>query len=364
MTVPSFRLISGVVISLLATAVFASDHAIAETPSGRTVSVAGVESLVEALRQAEQGDTILLADGVYRPQSLLRVSTDRLTIRSASGTRQTVILDGSDLTHGELLGLSDCSGVTIAGLTLQNVRWNALKIDSDRGGGVHSLTVRDCDFRNIWQRAIKSVRIREPEQAPRDVVVRQCRFMNDRPKTFADDPADGPDGPFGGNYVGGIDVMHARQWTIAGNEFRGIRGRSGNARAAIFMWVDSADSLIEDNLIVDCDRGIELGNSHLHPGIETHCSQVEVRDNRIARAAEGAITVTVTRDCRLLRNAINDPDNRFRRSIRIVGANPGLLVADNRIAGPPPRIEGDADDSITLRNNRHDLPASPFREPE
>jgi hypothetical protein len=332
-------------------------------PSGRTVSVENANQLDYALKQAQPGDTIMVADGHYRVTSMLRIGVDDLTLRGASGDRDAVVLDGADLNFGELIGLSNCSGVTIADLTLQNVRWNALKINSDQGDGVHRLTVHNCAFRNIWQRAIKSVQIREPQQAPSDVIIRYCRFSNDRPKELEDDLTDKPGASFDGNYVGGIDIMYARNWTIADNFFSSIRGRTGRGVAAIFLWVDSRDSLIERNIIVDCDRGIELGNAHIPPHITDHCTGVTARHNQITRAPIGAITATATRDCRIEHNAIHDPENRFRRSIRMVRHNPGLVVAENRIAGAAPQIEAEDRSEVTLRDNRDNLPPTVFRNP-
>jgi hypothetical protein len=331
--------------------------------SGRRVLAENVGQLEAALQQAQPGDSILVADGHYRLSSMLRIGVDDLTLRSASGNRDAVVFDGADLRFGELIGVSDCSGVTIADLTLQNVRWNALKINSDQGDGVHRLTVHNCAFRNIWQRAIKSVQIREPQQAPSGVVIRYCRFSNDRPKALEDDPADKPGASFDGNYVGGIDAMYARNWTISDNFFSSIRGRTGSGVAAIFLWVDSRDSVIERNIIVDCDRGIEIGNAHVPPHIIDHCTGVTVRHNQITRAPIGAITATATRDCRIENNAIHDPENRFRRSIRMVRHNPGLVVAENRIAGAAPQIEAEDRSEVTLRDNRANLPPSVFRNP-
>ena len=72
------------------------------------------------------------------------------------------MLDGGG-TLGELLTLRACSGVTIADLTVQNVRWNGIKIDTETG--VQRATIHNCVLHNIWQRAIKGVKV--PEAGPR-----------------------------------------------------------------------------------------------------------------------------------------------------------------------------------------------------
>ena len=54
-----------------------------------------------------------------------------------------------------------------------------------------------------------------------------------------------------GNYVGGMDVMFPRRWTISDNVFIGIHGKSWGARGAIFLWNDTTDCLVENNIMVD-----------------------------------------------------------------------------------------------------------------
>ena len=95
-------------------------------PRGRgpTVEVSDVPGLIEALSSASPGQTILLADGHYMMGRYVKISADNVTLRSASGRRERVIIDGAQSRHHELLGISDCSGVTIADLTIQNIRFS------------------------------------------------------------------------------------------------------------------------------------------------------------------------------------------------------------------------------------------------
>ena len=240
-------------------------------PTGEVIRVGDVDELHAAARRVKPGGTILLADGVYPVTRTVVISTDRVTLRSESGQRHRVVLDGGG-TLGELLTLRACSGVTIADLTVQNVRWNGIKLDSETG--VQKATIRNCVLHNIWQRAIKGVKVPEAGREatrPRDCLIEYSLFVNDRPKRFEDDPADTAQN-FDGNYVGGIDVMYATGWTIRDNVFIGIRGRTGSARGAVFLWHDSRDCVVERNVIVDCDSGICLGNSSKPADVAIHCT--------------------------------------------------------------------------------------------
>jgi len=318
------------------------------TPAGEVINVANAEALFAAVRRVRPGGTILLADGVYPMTRTLVIATDGVTLRSRSGRRGDVVLDGGG-TLGELFTIRRCTGVTVADLTIQNVRWNGIKLDSDTG--VQRATIRNCVLHNIWQRAVKGVKVPEADRErlrPRGCRVEYCLFVNDRPKRYEDDPADTAQS-FGGNYVGGIDVMYAIGWTIADNVFVGIHGRTGSARGAVFLWHDSRDCVVERNVVVDCDSGICLGNSFKPPDVAFHCRGVVVRNNFVTRAPENGILADFTRDCAILHNTVHDPGSRLGRLIRLVHDNNGLRVENNLLSGPGPLIETVS--QLTLRNN-------------
>jgi len=307
-------------------------------PAGPVLRVASVTELYTAAAQVPPGGTILVADGHYRLPRYLELRTDDVTLRSESGQRDQVILDGEGRL-GELLGITACSGVTIADLTVQNVKWNGIKLNCDRG--VRRVTIYNCVIHNVWQRGIKGVMVPEQNREqlrPADCRVQYCLFYNDRPKRYEDDEADRPDN-FRGNYIGGMDIMYAQRWTISDNVFVGIRGRSGEGRGAIFLWVDARDCLVERNVLIDCDSGICLGNSHRAPGTITHCTGCVVRNNFVTRCTENGILADYTRDCRILHNTIHDPSSPLKRLIRLVHDNDGLVVAHNLLSGPAMRIE-------------------------
>jgi hypothetical protein len=315
-------------------------------PSGVIVRVSDVESLVGAVQNAEPGQTILVADGHYRLPHYVEIRADNVTLRGASGRRERVVLDGDRSRDGELLGFRSCSGVTVVDLTIQNVRWNGFKVNSETN--VQRLTIRNCVIHNIWQRGVKGVKV-PPENRdairPRDCRIQYCLFYNDRPKRLSDDSADIADG----NYIAGIDVMYARDWIISDNVFVGIQGRTGEGRGAVFLWFDSRGCIVERNVIVDCDIGVRLGNAHRADGVLLHCRSCEVRNNFITRTPEGGIVTVFTKDCRVAHNTMYDPDSPMSRLLRMVFANDGLLVANNLMVGPG--LSNESDSNIQFVRN-------------
>ncbi len=321
-------------------------------PAGRRViRVSTVDELYEAAEKIKPGGTILIEDGHYMMPRYFALHTDNVTMRSASGQRDRVVIDGARSRHNELVAVSRCRRVTIADLTIQNIEANGFKINSDTG--VHEVTIYNCVIHNIWERGVKGVPgpvVEGKRIPPRNCRVQYCLFYNDRPKRLSDDSAEAENPErFGGNYVGGIDIMTAKEWVISDNVFIGIRGRTGAGRGAIFIWNGSEDCIVERNIIIDCDSGICLGNSH-RSRWPIHCTRCIVRSNFVTRCPENDILADYTRDCRIYNNSVHDPESRLQRLIRVVHDNDGLLVVNNLFSGPGIRVEM-VEGEIDLRNN-------------
>jgi hypothetical protein len=125
--------------------------------------------------------------------------------------------------------------------------------------------------------------------------------------------------------------------------FVGIQGRTFEGRGAVFLWFDAQRCIVERNIIIDCDVGLQLGNPHRADGVQYHCVGCVARNNFITRAPQAGIVTVYTKDCRLLHNTIHDPQNRLSRLLRMVFTNDGLVVANNLLSGPGMRNESDSD---------------------
>ncbi|MFV1968673.1 MAG: right-handed parallel beta-helix repeat-containing protein [Pirellulaceae bacterium] len=319
-------------------------------PTGEIIKVNNVVELVAAADEVKPGGTILIADGIYRPARTLRIATDHVTLRSESGDRTKVVLDFADCRHHEGVAFDRCSGATIADLTVANVRQNGIKINSNRD--VDRVTIYNVISHNVWQRHIKGVAVPDQDGRPGFVEgcrVQYCLFYNDRPKQRGDEPWEDSEPRMGFNYIGGMDIMNAKNWVVSDNVFTGIHGKTGEARGAIFMWHNGTDCVIERNIIIDCDTGICLGNSSAR-GERRHANGFVVRNNFIVRCSESNILADHTRDCKILNNTVHDPRSRNGRLLRAVHANDGLIVAHNIFSGPRISIEK-VEGRIDVRNN-------------
>jgi lysophospholipase L1-like esterase len=306
-----------------------------ESP-GRQVAVRTVEQLFTAVKDAQPGDSIALADGTYRMPVFLDIRTDRVTLRGASGNRDAVIIDGSDSRHGELIGITGCSGVTIANLTVQNIKWNGIKINADKA--TQAVTIYNCVLHNIWQRGVKSPNVPKNKQAlsPRNCRVQYCLFYNDRPKRFSDDETDTAN-RFNGNYIGGIDVKNTIDWQITDNVFIGIQGRTREGRGCIYISENGQGCLIARNIFLDSDIGIALGNPSL--GYSQHQAiNCIARDNLVVDCPETGILACYTKDCRIENNTVVESDSQKGRLLWVQKSNEGLQATNNTLVGAPIRL--------------------------
>lgn len=299
-------------------------------PTGDVIHAANVKELFDAAESIQPGGTIVLADGHYQLPSVLTLAPDNITLRSRSGNRHKVILDGTNNRHGELV-LIRGKGITVADLTIQNIKWNGFKIASELGA--QQARIYNCVIHNIWQRGVKASHIppSKSELYPRDCRVQFCLFYNDRPKKFEDDSTDTPK-TYDGNYIGGIDVKNTIGWTISDNVFVGIQGRTREGRACVYISEEGRDCVIERNMMIDCDVGIALGNPS-RVGDWMHAIDCVVRNNFITRCPETGILACYTKNCRILHNTVHEPDSRYGRLIWVQNINDGLVVENNLVSG-------------------------------
>jgi hypothetical protein len=130
-------------------------------------------------------------------------------------------------------------------------------------------------------------------------------------------------------YIGGVDAHNVRNWIVRHNIFKAIRSPSGDvAEFTIHFWSGSADTLVEGNTIINCDRAIGLGL-----GDRGHQRGI-VRNNMIYHnAVEGfadvAIAVESAPDAQVYNNTIYQ-EHGYPNAIEYrFTATTGVLIANN-----------------------------------
>lgn len=313
-------------------------------PAGEVITVSSERQLQSAINAAADHTTIVIADGTYKLTGTIYIDhKEGLTIRSLSGRRDSVILDGQDKVEW-VFDVRGGRDITIAGLNFQNATRFGIRMlgDSD----VDGLHVSNCVFHNIWVRMIKGTHPARPEDyadhlnspeytqkiRPRNGSIRYCLFLNDHPKTNANDG-------FHGDYVAAIDMMMLKDWVISDNVFIGIRGRNGAGRGAIFVWVGSEGVTAERNVFFDCDRSIAYGNPsgdcplHMTGGI--------IRNNFIVAGSRGyaAVELARTSGCQVYNNTVLCPRSN-EPAIHVMQRTENDLIVNNILMGEPTAREG------------------------
>jgi hypothetical protein len=229
-------------------------------PSGDTLSVTPEEAddLPGIVQGAAEGTTILLEDGTYQmsggDESARRIQITKpgISLRSASGDRDAVIIDGEYLTE-EIITVS-ASDVTIADITIREAVNHPIHVY----GGDADITGVLLYNLHIIDGGEQFVKVNTGGNGTTTYVDDgrlECSLFE-----MTDDGRPNVERDPGGCYTGGIDAHQARGWVVRRNTFRDIYCETeGLAEHAIHFWRNSRDTLVEQNTIVKCARGVGFG---------------------------------------------------------------------------------------------------------
>jgi hypothetical protein len=208
-----------------------------------------VRSLLRKLSAASPDTTLLLADGVYAlaPNQSLEVNTPRVTLTSASGRRDAVIIEGGY--NNVSINTND---VTVANLTLRYPKFHAIQVRGEKG--LQGIKIYNAHLVDAGQQFVKVSTGDGTKGKSADNGLVACSLIEYT--TYARGTDVTPP-----SYTNGVDILAGKGWVIRDNVFRRIRSQAGPAGPAILAWKNAMDSVVQRNLIVDCWRGIALGLS-------------------------------------------------------------------------------------------------------
>ena len=218
-------------------------------PTGPTIDVASAQAILNAVAEADEGDTILISNGTYNTGTI-EVYTPGITIRSASGNRNDVILNNE---YGGDSGLIIyASNVTVADITIANSGKH----------GIHVMPSQDSDTLNT---KIYNVKIVDPGQ-------KAIQITHGLSPYFADDGevacSELELTDMGRNevlrinsncYTGGVHGFRVMGWTVRDNLIKGFWCEEGLAGPGVIFATGSRDNVVERNQLADNARGIWFG---------------------------------------------------------------------------------------------------------
>jgi hypothetical protein len=218
---------------------------------------------------AASGTTILLHDGYYDMSGgdsshRLIFSAPGVTLRAASGDREAVILDGGYVT-GELVSIQ-ASDTTIADLTLMRAYYHPIHV-SGPDVPISNVLIHNVHVIDPGEQAIK---VNPVGAGTVDHSTLECSHLE---LTDAGRPH------IRNNcYTGGLDAHEATGWLVRRNLIEGFWCDDGLSEHGIHMWRLCQDTVVEENLVVDCARGIGFG---LGDGDDGHIGGI-IRNNFVA----------------------------------------------------------------------------------
>ncbi len=222
----------------------------AESSAQQIVTTVG--QLYSAIDNANSGtgdSTILVADGTYTLDSgALIIRADGVTVRGMSGSRDAVIIEGQGMYNSAVTQAFQIAAddVTLETLTIRLVSTHAVQVHGEPPFDADRVVLRDLRIQDAGEQLVK-VSSDYSGGFSEDGLVEGCELEYTA--------GIGPQW-----YIGGVDALFARNWTVRGNTFRGIRSpESRVAGHAIQFWTSSEYTLAERNIIINCDRGIGYG---------------------------------------------------------------------------------------------------------
>jgi len=319
-------------------------------PQGNVAVVNDAARLIAAVEGAADSSTILIADGAYKlPRLMYMRGKKNVTLRGASGDPAKVVLSGkgwdSEDKQDDILRIGNCENITVAHITFTDCHAYGVKVQAeDNPKNIH---IYNCHFRDIGTRAVKgSGSAGRSGSGARGGSIRYCRFENTKipPAHWL----------YGGNYISAIDMMALDGWMISDNVFKNIKGRTGGARAAVFIWVLSKNVTVERNLIIDCDRGVAFGNPSVSTSNvgsdESHVQNGICRNNFIVPGPDAGIELWWVDGARIYSNTIWRREGTGR-GIRCGTRLKNVHVANNLVRGQILNESGGAGSDLRLEKN-------------
>ncbi len=217
--------------------------------TGNTVTLNDTQTgeLMGRVADAQTGDTILLEDGEYNLHGdYLRFVVPGVTLRSASGNREAVILDG-DYETTEIIQIN-APDITIADLTLREAYYHPIHV-STSGADTTGTLIYNVHIIDAREQAIKINPHDDGYYTDDGEIACSHLELTDEGRPIVDNNC----------YTGGVDAHQSMGWHIRDNLIEGYWCDYGLSEHGIHLWRACRDTLVERNVLRNNARGIGFG---------------------------------------------------------------------------------------------------------
>ncbi len=252
-----------------------------------TIWVSNVDELMHTVQSTKEGNkVVIIKDGTYELRDRLWLTGNNLIYRSESENRDKVILKGNGM-NGSVGFIFSVTGNNFAvkDLTIGEVKYHGIQVHGEKDAD--NIYVQNVRFYNIRQQMIKgSFDKNKPENHTDNGIVENCLFEYTAGHSYY-------------YYCGGIDIHHGLNWRVSNCTFKNIYSpENALSEGGIHFWNNSESTLIENNVFINCDRGIMLGfdNSPQKGGI--------IRNNMLYVTRDVGIYLCNATDVKVYNNSI------------------------------------------------------------
>lgn len=287
-------------------------------PSDTVSTVGELQAALSTANSSNGQRNIILMPGTYVLSSnLLFISANMsdLTIRGITGNAEDVILKGQGWNDNSVTHIFNVAAdrFTLADMTIGHVYYHPVQIHSNNNGFNDA---DDCLIQNVRFEDAKEQLLKV--SAGGDLysdrgIVQCCVFEFTAGIAYQ-------------YYTGGIDAHRSVDWIVRNNTFIGIRSPEANlAEHAIHFWRESSGTLVENNTIINCDRGIGFGLGG--SAVDGHTGGL-VRNNFVHASRDVGIGLEGSPNTKVYHNTVITGD--YPRSIEYrFATTSGVHIANN-----------------------------------
>lgn len=267
------------------------DPIIVQTPVTVVRSVIELQDAFRAANTNNGNMTIEIQPGTYNLTSNLRFISENmsnLTIIGSTGDRDDVIITGPRWDDNSVTHIFNVAAdnVTIADMTIGGVFYHPIQVHSNPSDADNFL-VQNVRFIDAKEQLLKVSGGGDLFADNGRVLCCSFEFTSGIAYQY---------------YTGGIDAHRAVDWQISNNFFDGIRSpETLLAEHAIHMWQECSGTIIENNHIINCDRGIGFG---LGPDQEDNHEGGIIKNNFVHTNRDVGIGLEASPDAKVYNNTV------------------------------------------------------------
>ncbi|MGH1377073.1 MAG: LamG-like jellyroll fold domain-containing protein [Alphaproteobacteria bacterium] len=217
---------------------------------GRLFEVSNTTELHQAINQVNVtggNAQIVLSPGVYNIENTLNITSEGVVIRSETGRASEVIIQGDkmspDADIGNIMWVG-ASNFTLDGVTLQKCGNHTIQIAGEMNPD--NPTIKNSILKDSYEQLLKVSSANDGTTVDNGIVENT---------EFSYSAGIGPN-----YYIGGMDVHGGKDWVVSDNVFKNIASPADSvAEHAVHFWNGSSENTVENNVIIDSDRGIGFG---------------------------------------------------------------------------------------------------------